>query len=186
MNHHFLLGGLKLKLLPAHSLSLSRTSNQPRLEAKEVLIKYYTATESVSVPLGLVGSLHGLNGNEEIAACCLLGCLEGVCKKGEKWLKAGVVEECLNILVNQVWSDEVYRSCAGVICVASSSSERGRSRVGEYVKKVAYMKALADGRKGEFVQNFLGDREAVVYARRRLEGEAKVMWARREEKRRSR
>ncbi|GMH64460.1 hypothetical protein TrRE_jg10207, partial [Triparma retinervis] len=121
-----------------------------RLEAKKVLIKYYHLTESVSIPLGLAGTLHSLMGTGDIAASCLLSCLGGVCGKGTKWLRAGVVEECVNVMVNQVWQDEVYRECAEVLGVAARAGGRGRERVEEYVKKGTYLKDLVEGKRGEF------------------------------------
>jgi len=117
-----------------------------RLEAKSVMVKYYQETESASIPLAIVSSLHNPTSNTELGVCTMLGCLTEICGFGEGWVKAGVVEECINVIVNQVWGDEVYMTVTGVLVVAVGKEE-GRRRVDDYVKKGKHMRNLLEGKR---------------------------------------
>ena len=96
-------------------------------------------------------------------------------------VNVGIIEELLNLIVNQVHSDEVYVAAAnaltrGVVvgrAIAGAHGEVGlwEMRILEYIKKNFHRNFLfdSDSSKGtEFCNALLGDREVVRYIRSKL------------------
>lgn len=93
-------------------------------------------------------------------------------------VKTGIIEELLNVIVNQVHTDEVYFHAADCLhqgSVLEGAGNMFKKRLTVYVKKKAHLDNLFGGGKGAprvFVTRLLADASAVRYIRDKLHDKA--------------